>query len=512
MIKIRVTFISLVSNLISYDIVFERMTPMKKRLSILDYIPSYLHSSISNGTCDEELSKYLQTAIDDSSHRKRTLFVPRGVYPVRPATFYDQEDNLPAICCALLRSGLSIIGEYGSKLVVTPNVTTVSQPVTYSIFATDQILRRVSLRYLELDLNGSQNISNAQHTNGRIYRFSQAAICVSGTHDQQAARIDDCELIGLTITNCPGSCCIVAGQSNVRGIRLGRNWIIRLCRFYNNGLNTDDHSSIFSWVDDAVIESNVFYNYNIPYSSNGFGATTAYEVHGSNHTLRGNVITNYFRGVWVASNYSSIVTNTIILDNWFNVTYYGISFYHESASSTRITNTLIANNEFQFDDSNLEYKDSPTLKSAVLIASQYGQDSINIQYNNASKIGLRSASSFLTISSGSVMGETHTGITCKYNTAVGFTFGAFLRTSPTNGIGSIYLTNNSWLQLIAAGVYKSPYSEVALITGTVQAVETLVITDNSVSFAIKNRLLSNHRFEAKISSLNVSNNSTISVD
>src|SRR5262249_5348355 len=152
----------------------------------------------------------------------------------------------------------------------------------------------ILFRGLVLDMNYPNNTISPNRGIGTYSQVTFAHIIFSGTPSGTAAAgtdvwIEDCEFI-----NTPGANCIVLAQSNTTSVTLGKRWTIRTCLFNNNGMDTDDHSSIYAWADDVLIDGNTFTADSMTSAGNaGAGPRVAFEVHGANHRVVHNKVRNY---------------------------------------------------------------------------------------------------------------------------------------------------------------------------------------------------------------------------
>jgi hypothetical protein len=268
-------------------------------------------------------------------------------------------------------------------------------------------------------------------------------------------------------------------QSNIPGVTLGQNWTVRGCLFKNNGLDSDDHSSIFGWANDVVCDGNTFTADTM--FPNGFvgnsGSFVAYEIHGANHRFTNNLVENYFQGMWVASNLTSDADNIVIANNTFSpINFAAIDFFRFSAAESLIKKVLIDGNTIGLDDT-VPVGLVPDLKTAFQIAPYYGISDVQISNNVCSKVGTNKASACVNIvSQNAVAGQAHKNIVIKNNYSIGYTFGVSLATTAANGMGAIEITGNNFVNCLPTVTF--PFSQGIAVSGP-SAFQNLFIGTNS---------------------------------
>ena len=425
-------------------------------VSLFDYLPAAQHRAIATGRTDYDCSSELQRALHETASNGTQLNVPRGTYLLFPSHRLEHADpHFECLAAIRMMSRMKLVCEPGTSFKMASGYSTDQNPRAMAMFGSTEVLQNVQIKGAILDMNGRANPISPNRTMKHFNRFPQAQIFVSSRAGVEPARIDHCHIANTAFQNANGVSCIVMGQSETRKAPLGRDWCLEDCAFYENGLDTDDHSSIYAFAEDVSVSRCVFANQR---SFDGVGVNTAYEVHGSRQKISECCFENMLRGIWVANNYSSITEETHITHNTFRTVFYGIDFFHDRADAESINDTKIDRNFFVFDDKQIASFPGLDFKSAVQIASDYGQRGIAITNNLIVKTGHTITSAFLVVTGGA-LGETrHTQILASNNRGRGLTFGSFLRTARTAGIGQISIVDNEWsdlapsdLMAIAAG-------------------------------------------------------------
>jgi hypothetical protein len=268
-------------------------------------------------------------------------------------------------------------------------------------------------------------------------------------------------------------------QSNIAGVTLANNWKIVNNLFQNNGLDTDDHSSIFAWADNVLVSGNTFTADTMyPNGVDGHGGTfVAYEVHGANQRFVNNMVSNYYQGMWVAGNLTSDADNVVISGNTFSpIKFAAIDFYRNSVSESSINKIIIDGNTIGLDDTTTGVSE-PDLKVAIQINTPYLVSNVQISNNICSKVGSTKASAFANIGTyGAVANQKHTGIVVKNNYALGFVLGVALTTTATNGLGYVEVSGNSFVNFTPQGTFTTPQG---VSTSGASAIDCLTLKNNS---------------------------------
>jgi len=464
------------------------------------------YGATGNGVSNDTVP--IQNAIDAASASGRTVYFPAGTYLVTPATLKDWEGTPlgqgQITCAFVMKSKMSLWGDIGATIKLADNCSTLASPKRLALFFSNEVLTDISFFGLTFDMNGANNrISPSAPTTFNLY--NQAMIMFSGTIGGVAARGENVNIDNCKFLNTAGTSCIVCCQSNTASVTISKNWRITNCFFKNNGLDTNDHSSVFAWADNVVCENNTFTASTMfPNGISGNSGTfVAYEVHGRNQRFVDNLVENYFQGMWVASNLTSDADNIVIANNTFSpINFAAIDFFRFSASESIIKKVLIDGNTIGLDDS-VPSGVVPTLKTGIQIAPYYSISDVQISNNIASKIGTNKASAFVNIvSQGAVANQPHSNIVIKNNYSIGYTFGVNLNTSAINGMGAVDITGNDFINCLPATAFA--FSQGISVAGTTSAYKNLFIGSNSF---IDNQAVPTQSFgirlDALITNLNV---------
>lgn len=450
------------------------------RASLFDYLPPGEQNRIAAGRSEFDCAPILQRALLETAAAGTSLWVPRGTYLLAPHHRLAHEDRT-FVCTAAVRlaTGMKLAGETGAVLRMMPGYSTDRRPRAMVMFGATEPISDIEMRNVVLDMNGRANPISPARGQRVFNRFPQAQIFISGPlGNGEPARADRVGLFDIEFRDANGVSCIVMGQTDKPGSRMGRGWKIDRCSFLENGLDTDDHSSVFAYADDVSTTDCIFSNAR---AFDGRGINTAYEVHGSNQTISGCRFVNAMRGIWVANNYSSLTRGTAIRGNAFYTLFYGVDFFHDRASARGIADTVITNNRFNFDDRVIDHLPRLDFKAAVQIASEFGQSGIAITGNRVTKTGAGVSSAFLVITGGASGPRRHDAITASGNSGEGLTFGSFVRTSPDAGLGRITIVRNHWTDLTPSPTMVIAAGDVIEQTGRPQTIDVLTLGGGTIT-------------------------------
>lgn len=184
------------------------------------------------------------------------------------------------------------------------------------------------------------------------------------------ARVNGLSILDCEVRNSPGVSCIITGSGYGGHVLKSSNVRIERCRFWNNGLDSYDHSSIFLWANSSIIFNCEFDH---PTLSQGVkGPVCAFELHGIGNKATHNYVNNYIQGAYAcATSYGNVLGN-IIKDNTFRVLWRGIVTWLVSPINKGLEGIQIGQNDILIYPNEIENHRAPLPKVGYTISSDDG--------------------------------------------------------------------------------------------------------------------------------------------
>lgn len=307
--------------------------------NVLDY------GATGDGTTDDTAA--IQLAIDSG---KRVYF-PAGTYILTIGTSITLEGG-STFCSLVAVSGMQLTGDGWNKsiLKLKDNQSTNANPKYFNIIAGNTVMDDILIEGLQFDINGANNKINSNNGYNCCAFICSGSVATVGVD----ARLHNAKFLNNLIQNSPGNSCIGLGQSNTAGYTLGQNIEIAGNIFYNNGLDTNDHSSIYAFAESVNIHDNLFYHPTMSTGTNG--PRVACELHGARNNFHDNEVYNYFGGVYISGNGTSIAYNQSITNNDFLTGNFAVAAFIESATEPGCKYVTVSGNRIwitgDYDNSN----------------------------------------------------------------------------------------------------------------------------------------------------------------
>lgn len=409
-----------------------------------------------NGSADDTAA--IQAAIDHASTLSDEdtvqIMLPAGTYTVTPATLASSYIGSPIFGQTLkyalrMKSNVRLIGS-GATLKVADNVSSRSRPQNFAVFYSEEALSNVKFEGVTFDMNARNNYFSPDPSNTRLTqeqrykRYHQAAIFWEGN----AGRADDVTISECTFKNQGGVSVIICGRVGSAGV--GRRWRILDCNFLELGLDTYDHSSIFLWCDDALVEGCFWRNALIyaPTPANLGGVNSAIETHGSNTILRGNLVDGANRGFFVTENGYSRVEAVKVTGNILRrIKYCGVDIAFDGSGGkgpprlVEIADNLI---DMSADDTNVANLTMPTgIQYFGTDSTVAPIESLIVARNEMKRAPSRSGRASQAIGI-SLQAANFGMIDVMGNGASGFTRGAYIITDRTTTCEAVTFSRNRW--------------------------------------------------------------------
>lgn len=328
----------------------------------------------ADGTDD---SLKIQAAIDSGLK----VSVPPGVYGLALSQTLQMEGG--ATVCALIARNKMVLQGAGREITafkIIDNESTDAAPKYFNMISGNTVIDGLVLDGITFDLNG-QNNKISPNRAGLVYNyFNCAALMISGSAATvgQDARLTNSRITRCAVINSPGVTAIALGQSNTAGYLLGDNIEISNNLFYNNGLDCDDHSSVYMWANNVRVHDNIFSH---PTMSSGVqGPIAAAELHGSQNWFHHNTVRNYLWGVYVAGNYTSVSRGQFVHDNDFFVAQKAVIFYNETSTEPGMADIDIHDNHVWLTDDH-QHPSGEAKRAFDLTPSQGNVDGVKVHDN-----------------------------------------------------------------------------------------------------------------------------------
>lgn len=378
-------------------------------------------------------------------------------------------------CAFALKNNLTFIGHNSASIKMQDGYSTNGSPKEMAMFSTSVGVANISWIGLTMDMNGANNLMSPSRP-ASYNQFNHAAIMANGpTGLINTARIEDC-----TIKNNAGVCFVVCQLVEVGGTpTLGVNWIIRNNLFLNGGSDTNDHTSVYGFAEEIVCQGNTFWEDSPPHTVGLTGGATCYEVHGANQRFVDNYCYNYTLGMYVAPNFTNPTVNTVVSNNHFFCSDYGILIWRGVALGyAALDDILISDNTFYFN--NYTYSGQPLYRACIayqgqISTAQGAVNNIKICDNIAIATGTTLLSNFVRWDSSTTASNLGSNLSITDNQVFGFTNGVYIVTNATNGMGYTEVSRNKFISLTPDTLANPPIGIFVNATG---AIETLTIDDN----------------------------------
>lgn len=306
---------------------------LRESVSVFVAMTDAQKADVLAGTYLLDVTASINVAISIAAVLGKELFVPAGGYLITPSTPLLDETGGMNTCAFPMTSDMHIRAEKGATFKVANNVSTDASPKLMSMFFSNQFLNNISICGLTMDMNGANNNISPNRGALSFNRYTQAHILFSGTPGGVAAGANNVLIEECRFLNTAGVTCIGMAQSNSAGVTMGSGWKLLNNSFENNGLDTDDHSSVFGWANDVDAVGNTFKNPAMYNNATHTGGLVAYEIHGSNTKFAGNTIENYYQGLWLSINLTDTARNINVYGNKAKVSCCFSDFYAANLTS-----------------------------------------------------------------------------------------------------------------------------------------------------------------------------------
>lgn len=260
----------------------------------------------------------IQSAIDSGL----PLYAPEGVYTLALTTAITLEAGA-TVCALVMKTRTNIVGDGPGRTVfkIKDNESTDADPKFFNMFASNGVLEYMNLSGITFDLNGQNNKISPNRSSGVYNPYNCAALMVSGSvaTTGRDARVSNSCIYRCEVINSPGVTGFAFGQRfGTSGVK-GENVEVASCRFYNNGIDSADHSSIYGFCDHLSVHDCEF---DFPTPSTGHqGPVACVESFGSYNKIYNNRVNNYLQFCWIGCGEEGAHTDNQVFGNSGNVSF-----------------------------------------------------------------------------------------------------------------------------------------------------------------------------------------------
>lgn len=296
-----------------------------------------------NGVADD--SGRIQVAFDWASTTRIPLRASARTYALALTQRIAVEGNPSAWTAIVLKTGTALHGAGMGKTIfkLLDNQSTNASPKWFNIITANTVVRNLQLSNITFDINGQNN--KIDSASDPLPGFTCAALMVTGSVATGGvdARLYDSVIDQIEVKNNPGVTNIGIGSRYNHPGAMGFNVTISRCKFYNSGIDSKDHSSIFGFGDGVTVIDCVFDH---PGFSTGLrGPIVAVELHGNQNKMIGCTVRNYLQMAWISSGEDGERFQTTIADNHAIVSFQGIGLFQNPVHKDQLSDIDIHDNQ-----------------------------------------------------------------------------------------------------------------------------------------------------------------------
>lgn len=268
---------------------------------------------------------------------------------------------------------------FGATIKVKDSTSTSGSPLDANIFLVtenEMSVTGIKMYDLVLDLNGANNSIGVSHAGLKNF----AGFFVTGDD----VVINDSLFRGCTFKNSPGKTCLGLGQSNnfTTATEISGGVKVISCAFDNNGIDTADHSSIYGWCEDLIIDKCTF---TLATDYTTWVNPAAVEIHGARTTMTRNKISGFYSKVaFIGCNYINDVEDVFVNKNISTTYRNGYVMFRSNTNFKEVKKVSITDNYINVTDK----ADGASQKTGVSVNASFGCSQILIKDNKVEKTGI----------------------------------------------------------------------------------------------------------------------------
>lgn len=300
-----------------------------------------------NGVADD--SARVQAAYEWSSATRIPLVASARTYGFALTQRIDLEAQAQTYCALIYKTGVKIRGQGAGATVfkLLDNQSTDASPKFFNLMASNQVLDHIEIQGITFDLNGQNNKISPDRGSGVYAAFNTAPLMVSGsvTTTGTDARVNNSRIMFNEFINIPGVTGLALGQRYGHPGVKGSNNEIAFNRFYNNGIDSSDHSSIYGFSNDSRVHHN-FFDHPTPSTGRG-GPVACVECFGSNISVHDNFARNYLQFAWVGAGEEGEHRGISIYNNRGLISLRAVGTWSTAVQNDGIADLAIYDNDFE---------------------------------------------------------------------------------------------------------------------------------------------------------------------
>ena len=300
-----------------------------------------------NGVADDSMR--IQAAFDWANVSKVPLTASARTYGLALSQRIAMEGWNQTYCALIYKTGVKIRGQGAGATVfkLLDNQSTDASPKFFNLMASNQVLDHIEIQGITFDLNGQNNKISPDRGSGVYAAFNTAALMVSGsvTTTGTDARVNNSRIMFNEFINIPGVTGLALGQRYGHPGVKGSNNEIAFNRFYNNGIDSSDHSSIYGFSNDSRVHHN-FFDHPTPSTGRG-GPVACVECFGSNISVHDNFARNYLQFAWVGAGEEGEHRGIAIYNNRALVSLRAVGTWSTAVQNDGIADLAIYDNDFE---------------------------------------------------------------------------------------------------------------------------------------------------------------------
>ncbi|GEM_PF-6927026 len=413
------------------------------------------YGAVGDGVTDD--SAAIQAAIDAGA----PLYFPPGTYLLTLGQSIPLAGGL-TVCALIARDKMNLVGAGIGQTIfkLKDNESTDASPKYFNLIAGNTVIHNLYVEGITFDVNGTNNKISPNRGSGSYYAFNCAGIFISGTVATSGAdaRLYDSKITNCEFINSPGVTCIATGQQEAPATH-SRNVEISSCRFYNNGFDSSDHSSIYMWGDIINVHDCVFDHPTV--SSGVAGPVVAAELHGSENRFANNIVNNYAQGLWISGNQQTPSRGMDITGNSFRVSWFGVGLFSITPIDLGLSDVLIANNRIEIIPGQITNPFMTFPKTAVFLNMNNGRGDRMTVTGNQLLCTDRSSNIAMLVSAAAGASMYDTMI--SDNLVNGFSKGICIGLGATGGVFNTTIRSNVLCNMQGSTVY--PQTEAIHVSG-----------------------------------------------